>query len=131
MISWLLLPDAWRVELMLRPIDREAWLDALAAYPAVKLLDWNSGRPAPGELVLIAGLDLAAAELVLKLPPSVLVFAATTSWAMWPMGSRAYLLHRAWGRVQRRLSISHHNLTLPLSPTDYLRALLKAAGVII
>jgi hypothetical protein len=129
MTSWLLLPDAWRIELMRRPLNREAWLNALAAYPDVKLLDWTSASPAPGELVLIAGLDLAAAELVLKLPPSVQVFAATTSWTLLPIGSRARLLQLACNRVNRHLDIYHHRRTLPLSPADYLGALLKAAGV--
>lgn len=125
----LLLPDRWRIELMRQPDARDAWLTALEAHPGLRLLDWEAPRPAAGELVIVAGLDLAAAELVLKLPPEVKVFATDTSWASLPWGGRAEFLRRAERRVQRRLTVPHRNHSLPAAPGPFLAALLGEAGV--
>ncbi|MDP2270216.1 MAG: hypothetical protein Q8K32_05740 [Archangium sp.] len=127
MTTWLLLPDAWRVELMSAPHHRDAWLSALDVWPDVKLVDWGSSRPAPGDLVLIAGLDFAAAELVLKLPPEVRVAATRTSWSPWLAGSRKRFLARAEARVSARLETVPSGRALPAVPAAFLGALMKAA----
>lgn len=125
----LLLPDRWRVELLRRPREGDAWLAALEALPWAVLLDWASPRPSAGDLLLVAGLDLAAAELVLKLPPDVRVYAADTSWALLPFGGRAQVLRRAGARIERRLVLPHRRRGLPAAPVPYLAALMKAAGL--
>lgn len=125
----LLLPDRWRVELMRRPLARESWLSALESYPAVRLIDWASPRPGLSDLVIVAGLDLAGAELVLKLPSEVRIFAVHGAWVRFPIGGRARFVERAWHRVQRRLPSPHRSRRLPLAPGPYLTALLQAAGV--
>lgn len=129
-VTHLVLPDRWRIELMSAPHHRDAWFAALDAFPDVKLVDWGSPRPAPGDLVLIAGLDFAAAELVLKLPPEVTVAATRTSWSPWLAGSRKRFLARAEARVGVRLENVPSSRTLPASPAAFLGALMKAAGAL-
>ncbi len=125
----LLLPDAWRIELMRRPLEADAWLSALAAWPRVKLVDWAAPRPAAGEVVLVAHLDLAAAEFLLKLPPEVTVVAVETHGQLPVLGGRGAFLARGWARVQRRLALSQRGHTLPLAPVPWLATLMRAAGV--
>jgi hypothetical protein len=72
----LALPDALRVELLCNPTLRRRWLDAIAAIPSLTLLDWEAWKVRAGDTLVCLSLDLAVAELVLKLPADVRVACA-------------------------------------------------------
>lgn len=125
---YLVLPDRWRVELMRRPADRDEWLRALEARQDVSLVDWSTKRPAADALLLFAGLDLAAAEFIIKLPPEVRVAAVAPSPLARLVGGRSALLKRAWARVDVKLAALREP-TLPPYPAPFLTWLLTQAGV--
>lgn len=118
---WLLLPDAWRIELLRRPADRDEWLQALAEHSDLKLVDWATRKPAEGETLFVAGLDLAAAELVLKLPQGVRVVALEGAWS-WPVGARARFLDAARARVNATVSLPTLGHGLPPFARPFLMA---------
>ena len=129
MTTHLVLPDRWRIELMRRPSERDDWLRAIAAIPTLQLLDWETRRPTTDDTVLVAGLDLAAAELVLKLAPGIRVVTTPTSWLLVNLGGRASLVERARQRIDQLVTITHDQRSLPPAPKPYVNALLVAAGV--
>lgn len=125
----LVLPDRWRVELLRRPAERDVWLNILDVLPWVILVDWESPRIGADDAVLIVELDLAAAELVLKLPPETVIIGVRPSLAWYWLGGRTQLLRRAWSRVQHPILAPGGQRDLPPSPAKYLDALLRAAGI--
>lgn len=123
-MRWLLLPDAWRIELLRRPLERADWLLALEQRPALRLIDWACPRPAAHDTLLVPRLDLAAAELVLKIAPEVRVLVGATAPAL--PGARARLLAAARTRAHGTLALAAGH-TLPPFAGPFLDALLRRA----
>ena len=120
-MTWLLLPDAWRIELLRRPGVRDDWLRALSEQPGLMLVDWASRKPVAGDTLFVAGLDLAAAELVLKLPAGVRTLGLDVRWSL-PVGSTARFLACARARLSATLSLPMVGRTLPPAPRPFLSA---------
>jgi hypothetical protein len=123
---WLLLPDAWRIELLRRPAERDEWLRALAERPALRLVDWATSKLTEGETLFVAGLDLAAAELVLKVPAGVRVIELTGLWSL-PVGPRARFLATARRRVDATVTMPTVGHTLPPTPRPFLSAVVRVS----
>lgn len=124
MTTWLLLPDAWRIELLRRPQDRNDWLRALSDHPHVKVIDWASARPVKGDVVFVAGLDLAASEFLLKLALDVRVVATEGSWKL-PFGGRSRFLDTARKRINTVVGFTRASHTLPPAPRPFLTAMVR------
>ena len=78
-----LLPEQWRVRLMVAPAERAKWCAQLSAAGLV-LLDWNSSLPAR---VIVAGIDPSTAEFLLKAPRitrCVIIDVHLSGWAPAP-----------------------------------------------
>jgi hypothetical protein len=67
------------------------------------LLDWESWKITDGDTLACLALDLAAAELILKLPPGVHIACAKRQPALRLRTSRYAMLDRAASRVNEWL----------------------------
>lgn len=126
MPSHLLLPDAWRIQLLRNQAVRDSWLDALDAS-TFKLVDWETPRLSPDDELIVAGLDLSAAELVVKLPATLRVHALDVRWTL-PLGPAHRFVKRAQQRLTRRISIPGVGTGLPPEPRRFLQQLAHAVG---